>query len=91
MSFIFLERNEILYGKKILSPKLDVVFQALFGEEGSESFTKDFLEKILKRKIESIDLSKNVVLRREVQNDKLGVLDVLAQLDGNEQCNIEMQ
>lgn len=29
---------------KLLSPKLDVVFQALFGEIGNERITKKFLE-----------------------------------------------
>ena len=42
-------------------------------------------------KIESIDLSKNPILRREFKDDKLGVLDILAELDGKEKCNIEMQ
>ncbi len=32
---------------KILSPKVDVVFQSLFGEPGSERITKRFLENIL--------------------------------------------
>lgn len=32
---------------KLLSPKLDVVFQALFGEVGSERITKKFLEAII--------------------------------------------
>ena len=77
--------------KKILSPKLDVVFQALFGEVGSERITKSFLETILNKKIEKIDLSKNPILRREFKDDKLGVLDILAELDGKEKCNIEMQ
>ena len=76
---------------KTLSPKLDVVFQALFGEIGNERITKGFLETILKRKIECIDLSKNPILRREFKDDKLGVLDILAELDGKEKCNIEMQ
>ena len=76
---------------KTLSPKLDVVFQALFGEIGNERITKGFLETILKRKIESIDLSKNPILRREFKDDKLGVLDILAELDGKEKCNIEIQ
>ena len=76
---------------KILSPKLDVVFQALFGEVGSERITKGFLESILKKKIGKIDLNKNPILRREFKNDKLGVLDILAELDGKEQCNIELQ
>ena len=33
---------------KILSPKLDVVFQALFGEVGSEGITKKFIESIMR-------------------------------------------
>jgi predicted transposase/invertase (TIGR01784 family) len=82
------EKNKM---KKTLSPKLDVVFQALFGEVGSERITKSFLETILNKKIEKIDLSKNPILRREFKDDKLGVLDILAELDGKEKCNIEMQ
>lgn len=73
---------------KTLSPKLDVVFQALFGEVGNESITKGFLETILDRKIESIDLSKNPILRREFKDDKLGVLDIIAKLDENKICHL---
>ena len=76
---------------KTLSPKLDVVFQALFGEVGNESITKGFLETILERRIESIDLSRNPILRREFKDEKLGVLDIIAKLDKNEICNIELQ
>ena len=76
---------------KTLSPKLDVVFQALFGEVGNESITKGFLETILERKIDSIDLSRNPILRREFKEEKLGVLDIIAKLDENEICNIELQ
>lgn len=75
----------------ILSPKLDVVFQALFGEVGSEQITSKFLESILNQKIESIDLSKNLVLRRDYPDDKLGVLDIIAKINDSEYCNIEMQ
>lgn len=74
-----------------LSPKLDVIFQALFGEVGSEEITKGFLEAILETKIESIDLSKNPILRKEQINDKLGVLDVIAKINVQENCDIEMQ
>ena len=76
---------------KTLSPKLDVVFQALFGEVGNESITKGFLETILERKIDSIDLSRNPILRREFKDKKLGVLDIIAKIDENEICNIELQ
>ena len=51
--------------KKKLSPKMDVIFQALFGEVGSEKITKGFLESILKEEINDVDLSKNIVLRRK--------------------------
>ena len=73
------------------APKMDIIFQAIFGEVGSENITKDFLEKILKRKIEKISLDKNPILRRELKDDKLGVLDIVTELDGKEKCNIEMQ
>ena len=82
-----------LQNKKIkrYPPKMDIIFQAIFGEVGSENITKDFLEKILKRKIEKISLDKNPILRRELKDDKLGVLDIITELDGKEKCNIEMQ
>lgn len=55
--------SQILKEKpSLLSPKLDVVFQALFGEIGSEQITSKFLEAILNQKINTIDLSKNIVL-----------------------------
>ena len=76
---------------KTLSPKIDIIFQALFGEVGNERITKSFLESILKEKIEKIDLSKNTILRKENKNDKLGILDICAELNGKEKCNIEMQ
>lgn len=76
---------------KKYQPKMDIIFQAIFGEVGSENITKDFLEKILKRKIEKISLDQNPILRRELKSDKLGVLDIITELDGKEKCNIEMQ
>ena len=76
---------------KLLSPKLDVVFQALFGEVGSERITKKFLEAILDKKLEEVDLSRNIVLRRENPKDKMGILDVLVKINQEEYCNVEMQ
>lgn len=77
--------------KKLLSPKLDVVFQVLFGEIGSEEITKDFLKAALNEKITKVDLSKNPILRKLRLDDKMGVLDVIAEIDDREYCNIEMQ
>ena len=77
--------------KKILSPTIDVVFQALFGEVGNEKITKAFLESILNKKLESVNLDKNPILRRKTVKDKLGILDIVAELNGKEICDIEMQ
>ncbi len=76
---------------KLLSPKIDVIFQILFGEVGSERITKKFLEAILNKKIESIDLSQNIVMRHENIGEKMGVLDVLVKFDDKKFCNVEMQ
>ena len=75
----------------ILSPKVHVVFQALFGEIGSEDITTSLLEAILKQNIEEIDLNQNPILRREFKDDKLGILDILAKINGTDSCNIELQ
>ena len=76
---------------KTLSPKLDVVFQALFGEVGNERITKAFLQEILKEKIDKIELNVNPILRRETIEDKMGVLDVVAKINNKQNVDIEMQ
>ena len=75
----------------ILSPKIDVVFQLLFGEVGSENITKDLLSCILDEEINEVDLNQNLVLRRNLPDGKMGIVDVLAKINNNEYCNIEMQ
>ncbi len=77
--------------KTILSPKIDVIFQILFGEVGSERITKDFLSSILEEPIEEINLDENIVLRREYLKGKMGIVDVLAKINEKEYCHIEMQ
>ena len=47
---------------KQLSPKLDVVFKMLFGEQKNEKATKALLEDVLKEKIDAIDLEKTPYL-----------------------------
>lgn len=76
---------------ELLSPKIDVVFQKLFGEEGAEEITKSLLQAILGRKIEDINLNQNPILRRDYLKDKLGILDVVAKINGEENVAIEMQ
>lgn len=75
---------------KILPPKNDVVFSALF-TRGKESITKALLEDILKIKIHSLDLDKSKELLNDNQKDKNGRLDLRAVINENIECDIEMQ
>ena len=86
-----MNKNKETKKVKLLSPKIDVIFQALFGEEGSERITKGFLKTILKEDITEINLSRNQILRREKQKDKLGILDLIVKINGKENCDVEMQ
>ena len=52
------EEHSSIKNNDILLPTIDVVFKALFGEVGSEKITSRFLESILQRKIETLDLSR---------------------------------
>lgn len=74
-----------------LLPTNDIIFHCLFGSIGNEKFTKDFIEKILNKNIEEIDLDLNVNLIREHYDDKLGILDVRAKDENGVNYNIEMQ
>ncbi len=86
--FITEEENE---GKlKILQPKNDVVFQALF-TRGKERITKALLEDILKIKIHKLDLDKSKDLLNDNKKDKNGRLDLRAVLNDNIECDIEIQ
>ena len=75
---------------EILKPKNDVVFQALF-TRGKESITKSLIENILKIKIDKLELDKSKDLLNNNIQDKNGRLDLRAIIDGNIECDIEMQ
>lgn len=76
--------------KRVLQPKNDIVFQALFGR-GKESITKAMLEDILKIKISKIDLDKGKDLLNDNKESKNGRIDVRAVLNENIECDIEIQ
>ena len=88
------ERNyqENIYNENrdILHPKNDVVFQALF-TRGKESITKAMLEDILKIKIDKLELDNSKDLLNDNSNDKNGRLDLRAIINGNVECDIEIQ
>ena len=77
--------------KKKLSPKLDVVFHMLFGEPKNENITKKFIEDVLGEKINKIELDKNPYLWGNQADDKLGIIDVKAQIDDKNMVDIEIQ
>lgn len=76
--------------KSLLKPKNDVVFHALFSR-GKERITKPFLEDILKIKIDKLELDKSTKLSNDNVKDKNGRLDLRAVINGNVECNIEVQ
>ena len=76
--------------KRILQPKNDVVFKALFSR-GKPRITQAMLEAILKTKIDKLELDKSTDLLNENAGDKNGRLDLRAIINGNTECDIEVQ
>lgn len=69
----------------------DYVFKKIFAKKGNESILKDFLIAVLEIPIERIEVLKDVYLERELEESKLGILDIKATLNNNIIVNIEMQ
>ena len=80
-----------MFIKKLLDPKIDYVFKRLFGYEGNEDITKDFITSIIDKDITSLKLDSNPILEKDLLDDKVGILDIKAKIDGNVNCNIEIQ
>ena len=77
--------------EKILSPKLDVVFHMLFGEQKNERITKKLIEDVLEEKVETIELEQTPYLWGEQVEDKVGIIDVRATINKENPIDIEMQ
>ena len=77
--------------KKKLSPKLDIVFHMLFGEPKNENLTRRLLEDVLEERISKIELDKNPYLWGNQADDKLGIIDVKAEIDDKNMVDIEIQ
>ena len=72
-------------------PTNDFFFKKIFGSAGSEKITKSLLEAILKIDITAIDLDKNPITEKDVLDDKLGVMDIRLEINGNIDCDVEME
>ena len=66
------------------------MFKALFSR-GKPRITQAMLEAILKMKIDKLELDKSTDLLNENSDDKNGRLDLRAIINGNTECDIEVQ
>ena len=84
------EKQSLLAQGKLLKPKLDVVFHALFREDN-----KDLLgaltSEILREDVKIKTTDKNRYVDIEEADDKLGVMDLRAELENGAHCIIEIQ
>ena len=77
---------------ELLDPKNDYVFKRIFGHTGNEEITKGLLQSIIPDKIDKIELDSNPITEKDLLDDKVGILDIKAKLNGgNVNCDIEMQ
>ena len=76
--------------KKILNPKIDIVFQSLFNKERA-NITKSCAEAILDEKINKLVINGDKELSRENPEDKLGILDLQLDVNDNEKVDVEIQ
>ena len=80
------KNNEI----KRLPLKSDYVFKRIFASEENNSILKAFLEAVLDIKIKNVEV-KNPELTPDMADEKLGILDIKADIDGKKIVDIEMQ
>ena len=69
----------------------DYIFKKIFSKKGNESILKDFLIAILEIPIEKIEVQAEVSLEKQLEENKLGRLDILAILNDDTIVNIEVQ
>ena len=65
---------------KLLSPKIDVVFHALFREENKE-LLEVLISDVLNEKVKVITTDKNRYVDTKVAKEKLGIMDLRAELE----------
>ncbi len=75
----------------LLNPTNEYVFGRIFGYKGNEKITKGLLESITNEKYKSLEIASSVPTIKELQDDKMGVLDIKATADNNTVFDIEMQ
>ena len=74
-----------------LKIRKDFIFKNIFADEHNKFILIDLLETILNIKIKDIKIEKDVSLKKRVELEKLGILDIKATLNDETIVNIEMQ
>lgn len=78
------------HNKKLLKPKYDVVFQALF-QSNKENITENLITDIIGEKVKIVEIRTDETLVREYPDEKLGRLDLKTKFEDGTICQIEMQ
>lgn len=80
---------------KLLSPKNDVVFQKLFGNNENKEILISFLNSILvkagNRKIVDVKIEEKKLDISMIKDEKISILDIYVTTDDNTHINVEMQ
>ena len=76
--------------KERLDLKNDYVFKRIFGKPENNQELKELLEAILNIEIKKVEV-KNPEITKDYADEKLGVLDIRAQINENAMIDIEMQ
>lgn len=76
--------------KELLKPKNDIVFQSLFTQK-NERITKNFISALMGENITKIEINTEKELYIERPEDKLGILDLEAEINDKEKVDIEVQ
>lgn len=83
--------TQIQTKEKKYNLKNDVIFQAFFARKGNERFLMDFLNALLKKNIQKIEIREEVNLEKLSKEEKGGRLDLQAKLEDGTIISIEMQ
>ena len=84
------EKRNLREQGKLLLPKLDVVFHALFREENKDILGV-LVSDIIKEEVKIKSIDKNRYVNIIEADDKLGVMDIRADLENDTNCIIEIQ
>jgi predicted transposase/invertase (TIGR01784 family) len=79
--------------KRILSPKNDFVFKLIFGDQRNSDILAEFLKAALKLPADEYDhlVIVDPHLKREFEDDKMGILDVKIHTKSDIVINVEIQ